>query len=286
MAGPIAVTGAGGGIGGRVSRRLSAAGVDPILVVRHPSQAPDLPRAVVRLASYEDREAMKSAMHGVGTLMMVSGREAANRLDHHRNVIEAAVHAGVSRVVYLSFLNAGPDATFTFARDHFHTEQVIRMSGLEHTFLRDSLYADIVPHLVVRGAIRGPSGSGMVSWVSRDDIAEAATHVLTGEGHEGRTYDLTGPEAVNFDETAAAVSRICGIPVAYREETIDEAWASRAIYDAPTWEVEGWISTYTAVAAGELATVSGDVAKLNGHRAATLTEFLEANPQAWAHLVP
>ena len=261
-------------MGGRIARRLSAAGISPALIVRHPSQAPSLPGSSVFLASYEDGEAMETALRGVETLMLVSGREHADRLDHHRSAIGAAARAGVGRIVYLSFLNAGPAATFTFARDHFHTEEEIKATGLDHTFLRDSLYADVVPHLVVDGVIKGPAGSGRVSWVSRDDIAEAAVRVLTEDGHNGATYDLTGPAALTLEETAAVMSKVAGTSVTYKEETIEEAWESRAIYSAPTWEVEGWISTYTAIAAGEMETVSGDIADLTGHEPMTLAEAL------------
>jgi uncharacterized protein YbjT (DUF2867 family) len=284
MPGPIAVTGAGGGIGGRVARRLSASGIDPVLIVRHPSQAPNLPNAPVRLASYENEKAMAASLAGVETLMLVSGREHANRIEHHRSAVRAAVEAGVDRVVYLSFLNAGPQATFTFARDHFHTEELIRASGMEHTFLRDSLYADVAPHLVVGGTIKGPAGAGRVSWVSRDDIADVALEVLTEGGHTGITYDLTGPDAITLEETASILSTVCGVGVVYLEETIEEAWESRAVYDAPAWEVEGWISTYTAIAAGEMGTVSDDVARLSGHPAATLFESLNRDPDLWRHL--
>jgi uncharacterized protein YbjT (DUF2867 family) len=280
----LGVTGAGGGVGGRVARRLAAMGRPQVLIVRHPSQAPDLPGAHVRLASYQDTAAMRSALDGVRTLLMVSGREAPDRVDHHRSVIEAAAAAGIERIVYLSFLNADDDSTFTFARDHSRTESEVRASGLGFTFLRDSLYADIVPHLVVRGAIRGPAGRGRVAWIARDDIADVAVRVLTEGGHDHNSYDLTGPRSLTMEETAATVSRVSGAEIGYLEETIEEAWESRAVYDAPTWEVEGWISTYTAIAAGELDTVSDTVEALTGRQPMTLEEFLRRNPESWARL--
>ena len=100
------------------------------------------------------------------------------------------------RLVYLSFLNAAPDATFTLARDHWATEEHIRATGLAWTFLRMNLYMDFIPRMVGEdGVIRGPAGDGRVSAILRDDVAAAAAAVLTSDGHDGATYDLTGPSS-------------------------------------------------------------------------------------------
>lgn len=127
------------------------------------------------------------------------------------------------------------------------------------------------------GVIRGPGGNGRVSLVARDDIASAAAAVLLApEGHAGRVYDLTGPEDLSFAEAAAIISRVTGRPVRFHDETLEEAYASRAVYDAPGWQVDAWVSTYTAVAAGELAGVSGAVEELTGHPAMSLEQLLRS----------
>ena len=100
---------------------------------------------------YDDRAAMTEAFRGAQTVFLVSGRESADRVAEHTSAVDAAVDAGVERIVYTSFLRASPDATFTFARDHYATEQHIRGTGLGFTFLRDSMYADFVPLLRLRG---------------------------------------------------------------------------------------------------------------------------------------
>jgi NAD(P)H dehydrogenase (quinone) len=281
----LVVTGATGGIGGRVARRLAGRGVAQRLVVRDPSRAPALPGAEVVGAAYEDGEAMRRALDGVDTLLLVSASEAADRVRRHATAVDAAVAAGVGRIVYLSFLACAPDATFTFARDHWHTEEHVRSSGVRHTFLRDSLYLDYFPRFVgADGVIRGPAGDGRVAAVARDDIADAAVAVLLGDGHDGRTYDLTGPEAITFHQAAEELSRAAGRPVTYHPETMEEAYASRAGYGAPDWEVTGWVTTYAAVATGELDVVSDAVARLAGHPPMNLAEFLRRNPDSVAHL--
>jgi NAD(P)H dehydrogenase (quinone) len=277
----IAVTGASGGLGGRVAARLAARGVAQRLVVRDPRRAPELPGAeVAPPAAYADAAAMRTALAGVETLYFVSAGEAPDRSEQHITAIDAAVAAGVRRIVEVSFLAAAPDATFTFARDHFHTEQHVRASGMRFTILRSGLYADFVPLLVADdGVIRGPAGDGRVAPVARDDLADAAVAVLTAAGgeHDGRSYDLTGPEALTMAEIAARLAAATGKPVAYQAETLEEARASRVPTGAPAWEIEGWVTTYAAIATGEMDVVSPAVRDLTGHDPRPLEEVLRAD---------
>jgi len=139
---------------------------------------------------------MRTTCTGVTTLLLVSAREAADRPEQHKIAVDAAVDAGVERIVYLSFIGAARDATFTFARDHFHTEQHIRASGVAWTFSRQNLYMDLLPLIAGQdGVIRGPAGDGRVAPVLRDDVADALRAIVTEAGHEGMTYALTGPDA-------------------------------------------------------------------------------------------
>lgn len=272
----IAVTGSTGRLGGRIARRLAAAEVPLVLPVRDPSRAPQLPGAVVVRAAYGDGGSVRAALDGVRTVLMVSARESPDRVGEHRTFVEAALAAGVEHVVYTSFLGAAPHATFTLVRDHWATEEMIRAGGAAFTFLRDSLYADFLPHMIgADGVIRGPAADGRVAPVALDDVADVAAAVLRDPTvHVGRTYDLTGPEALTLDEIAAILTDVTRRDVRYHAETMTEARASRASYHAPDWQVAAWVSTYTAIAAGELAAVSGDVERLSGHPATPLAEVL------------
>jgi NAD(P)H dehydrogenase (quinone) len=274
----IAVTGATGRLGGRVARRLSAAGVPQRLVVRDPSRAPWLDRAVVTRATYRDGEALRRALRRIHTVLMVSAAEGPDRLEEHRTFVDAAASAGVRHLVYTSFYNASPTATFTLAREHAATEEYIRESGIPYTFLRDNLYADFLQLMIGDdGVLRGPAGEGAVSAVTQDDVADAATAVLrSAADHAGAVYDLTGPEDLTLDQVAAIITKTTGRQVTYHPETVEEAYASRAAYGAPGWQVDGWVSTYTAIAAGELAGVSTAVETLTGHPATSLADLLGA----------
>lgn len=279
---PFAITGATGALGGLVARRLAERGIAQRLIVRDPARVPPLSGPVeVAQASYGDAAAMRAALDGIDTWLFVSASESADRVAQHLCAVDAAVAAGVRRVVYTSFLGAAPEATFTLARDHWRTEERIRQSGMRHTFLRDSLYLDVFAMFVGPGGVaRGPAGDGRVGAVARADVADAAVRVLLDDSHDGRTFDLTGPQALTLHEIAAELTRASGRPITYLPETLAEAYASREPYGAPDWEVEGWVTSYTAVAAGELDVVTDHVQALTGHAPTTLAEYLAAHPAA------
>jgi NAD(P)H dehydrogenase (quinone) len=282
----IGVAGATGGLGGRIAARLADRGVEPRLIVRDPARAPSLPGAeVVRGGDYADGEAMRLALDGVEVLFLPSAAEHPDRVSLHRTAVDAAAAAGVGRLVYTSFLAAAPQCTFTFGRDHFHTEDHIRAAGVGFTFLRDSIYLEYLPLFAgADGVIRGPAGAGRVAAVARDDIADVAVAALLGPQHEGRAYEVTGREAITAAEAAEILTRHTGREVRYVEETLEEARASRAPSGAPDWEIEGWVTSYAAIAAGELDAVTDTVARVAGHEPMTLAELLEAQPESWAHL--
>ena len=279
MAGPpLAVTGSTGALGGLVARGLAARGVPQRLLVRTPGRAPVLEGAVVLASSYADRASAVAALEGVETLLMVSASESADRLDQHRTFVDAAAEAGVRRIAYTSFAGAAADCTFTLGRDHWATEEHIRASGMTPTFLRDNFYLDFVPLMVGEdGVIRGPAGEGRLSAVARADVAAVAVEVLTDPAtHAWATYTLTGPEAFTLTEAAAVVTEVTGRAVTFHDETIDEAYASRRRWEAPDWQYDAWVSTYTAIKVGEVAAVTDDVRRITGREATNLRELLAA----------
>ena len=272
----IGLTGVTGHVGRRVRELLSESGPPLVLLARTPGKVVAGPQDDVRRCDFADPEGAVRALSGVDTLLMVSASEAADRLDQHRAFVRAAATAGVQHVVYTSFQGAAADCTFTLGRDHWATEQAIRDAGLRFTFLRDSFYADFVPLMAQDGVIRGPAGDGRVALVAREDVAAVAAAVLVDpDAHADTAYDLTGPEALTLGEAAALVSEVTGRATRFLDETVAEAYASRASYGAPDWQVDAWVSTYTAIAAGEVAAVSDAVPTISGRPATSLRALLE-----------
>jgi NAD(P)H dehydrogenase (quinone) len=281
---PIGVTGSTGQLGGRVAARLANFGRPQRLLVRNSVRAPQLSGAEIIQASYEDGLSMRVALSGIKVLFLVSGF-GPDRLQQHYNAIDAAVATGVERIVYTSFLSAAPLATFTHAREHYLTEQRIRESGSRYTFLRPTFYLDRAPRWFSNeGIVQGPAGNGTISWVSRDDLADVAVAVLTTDGHDGASYEITGTQALTLHQAAEEFSRATGIPASYRPETIEEAKASRAKFNPTDWELEAWVSTYVAIATGEMSVVSHSVEALTGHAPQTLADYLHKHPESYEHI--
>jgi NAD(P)H dehydrogenase (quinone) len=289
----IAVTGATGALGRRVVDRL--AGRDDVrlrLVVRDAARAPRVPGAEVAAvpAGYADGPGLTAALTGVHTLYLVSAAEAEDRLQQHLTAVSAAAAAGVPRVVYTSFLGAAPDAVFTLARQHAATEAALAATGVRATVLRHAMYADFVPFFAVaedgRAVIAAPADDGRASFVSRDDLADVAAAVLGEDSPalDGAVLDVTGPEALSLDDAAAVLADVTGRPAVYRRQTVTEAWATRRPSGHPDWEIEGWVTSYRAIAAGEVARVTDAVPALTGHPARTVAEHLRTHPEDWAHL--
>lgn len=281
----IGITGSTGHIGGLVASALVA---NPLheqilrLIVRDPLRIPAFsvdpdaagadavgePTTVFEIvhASYDTVTAVD--LGELDAVFMVSAAESAARREQHHRFIRAATDAGVPHIVYTSFAGADPGATFTLAQDHAYTEELIRASGMNYTFLRDNLYLDLLPHFAdEQGVIRGPAGDGRVAAVARADVADAAVAVLRElAAHVNATYTLTGPTALTLAEIASATE------LSFQNETLEEAYASRAHYGAEPWQLDAWVSTYTAIAEGSLAAVTHDVERLTGHPARGIAE--------------
>ena len=277
----LAVTGSTGALGGLVAADLAARGVPQRLLARSPDRAPKLEGAVAVALSYGDHQGTLAALEGVRTLFVVSFPESADRVEQHCAFIDAAAEAGVEHIVYTSFIGASPTATFTLARDHAATEAHIRSSGLRWTFLRDSFYADFLAMLAGEdGVIRGPAGDGRVGAVARADVARSAAAVLAApEQHVNQTYELTGPSALSLADVATIVSEATGRSIRFHNETVDEAYESRRGAGVPQWQLDAWVSTYTAIDGGELARLTNHVEILTGRRPLSLRELLQQQQQ-------
>ncbi|GAB3645364.1 SDR family oxidoreductase [Glycomyces tarimensis] len=219
----IAVTGATGNLGRLVIEHLLERQVPPeqiAALVRDPDRAADLARRGidVRHADYDHPDTLRPALAGVEKLLLVSGSEVGKRLTQHRNVIDAAAHAGVGLVLYTSILKADTSQV-ALADEHLGTERHLRDSGLAHLILRNGWYLENytqnLDQVIESGTLYGAAGKGRVAAAGRNDYAEAAAVLLTEDHGVDKVFELCGDEPFDYDELAAAIAKVAGTDVVY-----------------------------------------------------------------------
>lgn len=230
----IVVTGATGHLGNLIVNALLRDGTpaaDITAAGRSIEKLADLAARGVRVAriDYEHPESLHAAFEGAETLMLVSGTEFGKRAQQHIAAIDAAKASGVKRIVYTSAPSATTSA-LVVAPEHKATEEYLQASGVPFTILRNGWYHEnyvqSAKSAAESGVLAASVGDGRVSSASRADYADAAAAVLTGAGHEGKTYELSGDHAWDWDEFASTVSAITGREVTHQRLTSEEHQAA------------------------------------------------------------
>ena len=273
----IGITGVTGKLGYYVADLVDKKGIASIHLARSPERATVYASAEIRKMVYANTPEVVEALKGIDVLLMVSARENPERVEEHTSFLDAAKLAGVQHIVYTSFYGADEKATFTLSRDHAQTEAYIKKLGFTYTFLRDNFYLDFFIDIALEnGEIRGPAGRGRVSAVARKDTSRVAAEIiLNPKEWENQTLNLTGPEDLSVEEIVALLSKESGKTITYVDESVEEAYESRKKWPAQTWEYDAWVSTYTAIKAGEQAGVSTDVEMVLGRPAMSLIDVLK-----------
>jgi uncharacterized protein YbjT (DUF2867 family) len=236
----ILVTGATGKVGAQVVAQLAAAGAPVRALARDPEKAAWLNRPGVEVARGDllDPDSLRAAMVGVRKVFLLCPVDPA-QVELEANAVDAALAAHVEHLVKLSALNASHESSAALLHWHFETEQRIRRERLPYTILRPNMFMQEVlrhaPAIRAEGAFSLPLGRARLSLVDIRDIAEVAARVLTEGGHHGRVYELTGPEALGFDEVAAAIAAATGRPVRYVPIAPDQFRAGFLGSGAPRW---------------------------------------------------
>ncbi|WP_214414515.1 SDR family oxidoreductase [Sphaerisporangium fuscum] len=279
----IVVTGATGQLGRLVVEalleRVPAGQI--AAAVRSTEKAADLAaRGVeVREADYARPETLKGAFAAGDVVLLISGNTVGERLTQHRAVVDAAVEAGVARIAYTSLLHADT-SPLELAAEHKGTEEYIAASGLPYTFLRNGWYTENYVSAVTQGAqsgtIHGAAGEGRVASATRQDYAEAAAAVLTGEGHENAIYELSGDVAWSMPELAAEVAAVSGRPVAYQDlpaEAYEQALREAGLPEPFAAMYAGFD---VAIARHALDDTPGDLSRLIGRPTTPLRDGVAA----------
>jgi NAD(P)H dehydrogenase (quinone) len=278
----VAVTGASGHLGRRVTELLLDR-LDPsevVAITRRPEALSDL-AADVRRGDFDDPATLVAAFSGVERVLLISADVVGRRVAQHRSAIDAAAVAGVSHVAYTSIANPAEGNPAGVVPDHRATEQALRDSGLAWTFLRNNIYAEYqIPTAADAVAARRlvtNAGDGRTAYVSREDCAAAAAAVLATDGHEGRAYDITGPDAVSADDLAAIAAELAGVEVeVVRLE--DEAYVAGMVEAGlPESAARLFASFGTAAREGWLDDASPAVEDLTGRPPRPLRDVLAAH---------
>ena len=264
----IVITGASGQLGRRTAEYVLERTSDVILVTRTPDKLAGL-GGEVRYCDFDDPASLSAAFAGGERLLLISTDVVGARLDGHRNAIAAAAAAGVRHIAYTSIVNPSDSNPAGVVPDHKQTEEAIRAAGVEWTFLRNAIYAEIMAlgarPAIASGTYVTNAGDGRSSYVLKDDCAAAAAAVLTTPGHEGKAYDITGPEALSVEDIAALYAEAGGKPVEPLKLD-DDAWiAMMAGHGMPEPAAKLFASFGRSTRLGYAAPVSTAVEDLTGH---------------------
>ena len=273
------VTGATGMIGRLLVDELLSRGAAFSVMVRPASDASSFEGRqgvdVVR-GDLNDPASLEQVLGGVERAFLLTN--STDRTEQQQLAfVDAAHHAGVKHIVKLSQLHASADSSVRFLRYHAAVEEAIRAAGIDYTFVRPNLVLQAyLPFAasIAAGQLQAPIGDARVSVVDARDIADVAAIALTEDGHNNRTYDVTGPRAVTHAEIADAFAHALGHPVVFERVSSDAFVEAVAASGTPLWQAEGLAEDYEHYERHEAEEVSTDVETVTGHLPRSVTTFV------------
>jgi uncharacterized protein YbjT (DUF2867 family) len=259
-------------------RLLHAAAVPVRALLRNPQKRFDLegPGVDIVWGDFDKPETLEAALEGIEKVFLLSSPDP-RQVELQGNLIEIAQRRSVRHIVKLSALGAAVDSPVAFGRWHAATERQIEESGIPWTHLRPHysmqnlfVYAQSI---ALKGVFHAPAGEGRIAMVDARDVAAVAAAVLTSPGHEGRAYELTGPEALSLHDVAATLTEVIGKKVTYEPVSAEQALTEALDAGAPEWFAEAMVSLYGVYAAGHGAHVTELVSVLSGRAPRSFAQF-------------
>lgn len=273
------ITGATGTTGRDMVHELSRLGAEGVRVLaRDAAKASFAHEAGFEVVEgdFGRPETLEAALRGVGRAFLLtppSPETTAQQLAF----IEAARRAGVRHIVKFSAFGASPSAPGGFIKWHGDAEEALKASGLAYTMLRPNSFMQNLlgqaAAIAREGRIYQPVGDARTSFVDTRDVAAVAARVLTEDGHEGQSYDLTGPEALSFYDVAAQLSAATGREITYVPVTPDEFRRGARAAGLPEWLVDALALLNDHFAAGRAAAVTATVREITGKEPRTFAQF-------------
>lgn len=280
----ILVTGATGHLGSATIEHLlkNTATSNIIAFARDETKAIHLKEQgiEVRVGNFDDAPSLDKAMQGVKKVLLISTIDH-HRIQQHKNVVDAAKKAGVKHIVYtgVSLKDLNTSATKDLMESHFQTEDYIKESGLAYTFMRNTLYTDVIPMYVgekiFETGILFPAGNGKVPYALRREMGEAAANVLLQNEHENKTYQITGSELYSFTDVAQNLSELSGKGIAYTDVEA-KAFSEQLIQAGVPGFVVSLVTSFAIdIKNNQFAMVSPDLETLLGRKPASLKDALK-----------
>jgi len=276
----VLVTGATGTTGSLVATKLRNCGVEVCALVRNPEQADTLKDAGVTIirGHFEQSDALRESLKNVGAVFLLTGLDEDAHV-HAQNVLIAAKEAGSPRIVRQSAWHCDSGSS-RILKLHHETEKALADSGMPHTILRPNYFM----HNVLENA-EAVRGEGVIysrlqknlSMIDVRDIADVAVKVLTSEDdhHDGKTYELTGAEAVNYNDVAVALGSALGRDVKCEEVAIDTALETMRGWGLSQWSLEATAELYDDFNNGWAEEVTDVVKQILGREARSIHTFAE-----------
>ncbi len=282
----ILVTGATGHFGKATINFLLKKGVLPteiVALVRDENKAADLKAKgiEIRKADYHQKDSLVKAFEGIDKLLFISSSDISDRTVQHKNVIDAAVSAGVKHIIYTSFARKNETAGSPIAAigsSHLETEKALRASGIPFTIMQNSLYTEMLPMFlgekVLETGVFLPAGNGHATFTDRLDMAEAAASILVSRGHENKEYLIANNETYTLTDVASVLSELSGKEVKYLSPSL-ENYTETLIGAGLPAEYAGLFAGFSeAIRQGEFETVDNTLETLIGRKPTSLKESL------------
>jgi uncharacterized protein YbjT (DUF2867 family) len=275
----ILVIGATGTNGKEVVTRLSAMGQKVRALVRDPAKAEELILPNVELVKGDlgDAASLDAALKGVEKAFIVTAVDR-RQVPWCRTFFDAAKRAGTKHVVKFSGMGAGADSPAELMRDHGTSDKLLTESGLGYTILRpNSFYQNMLwsaGTIKAQGAFYLPLRDARQSLVDVRDIATVAVAVLTGSGHTGKTYEITGPQSLSMNDVAATFTKVLGRPIKYVDLPADAAKDGMLKAGMPAWNAAAVTDLYGVFATGQYARTTDTIEKVTGKKPITFEQFV------------
>lgn len=274
----VLVTGATGNVGSRVVQELQGRGVSARAFVRDADKAAQKLGDSVELApgDFSNTDSLRRALEGVDYLFLTSA-DVPQKVEHESAVIDAAAAAGVSRIVKLSTLGAKVGSPLPPFDWHGQIEQHLRQSEVAAVVLRASFFmsnlllsAEAIRHT---GKLFAPADAASIVMIDPLDVAAVAAVMLDEDSHEGKTYELTGPEAITYQRIAEELSAATGRHIEFVDVPEEAARQSFVKAGMPDWLVEHLIGVFRLIREGVLEQTTDTVRALTGREPRRFAEF-------------